>query len=78
MKTIYRVEHDGVVGVIESPDEIDSTQPLSKQLIVKIGFSQDAPPLDTADFEPRSRLVVLELLNYLQNELGIERTDIDI
>jgi hypothetical protein len=73
MKIIYRVEYDGVVGVIESPDEIDPAQPLAEQLIVKIGFSQDAPPLDTADFEPRSRLVVLELLNHLHEKLGIKR-----
>jgi hypothetical protein len=78
MKIIYRVEHDGVVGVIASPDNIDPAQPLSEQLIVKIGFSPDAPPLDTADFEPRSRLVVLELLNYLHDELGIVRKDIEI
>lgn len=77
MKIIYRVEHDGVIGVIESPDKINTDRPLAKQLIVKIGFSQDAPPLDTADFEPRSRLVVLELLNYLHDDLGIERNDID-
>ena len=73
MKTIYHVEHDGVVGVIESPDDIDPAQPLAKQLIVKIGFSADAPWLDTDDFEPRARLVVLELLNHIHNELGLDR-----
>ena len=73
MKTIYHVEHDGVVGVIESPDVIDPAQPLAKQLVVKIGFSGDAPWLDADDFEPRARLVVLELLNHIHNELGIER-----
>jgi hypothetical protein len=40
MKIIYHVEHDGVTGVIESPDDIDPGQPLAKQLIVKIGFSR--------------------------------------
>ena len=73
MKTIYRVEHDGVIGVIESPDEIDPDQPLAKQLIVKIGFSAEAPWLDTEDFEPRARLVVLELLNHIHDELKIDR-----
>jgi hypothetical protein len=73
MKIIYHVEHDGVVGVIESPDDIDPAQPLAKQPMVKIGFSGDAPWLDTEDFEPRARLVVFELLNHLQNELGIDR-----
>jgi hypothetical protein len=63
MKIIYRVEQDGVIGVIESPDEIDSAQPLAQQLIVKIGFSRAAPRLDTDDFEPRARLVVLELFH---------------
>jgi hypothetical protein len=73
MKIIYRVERDGVIGVIESPDNIDPAQPLAKQLMVKIGFSGDAPWLATDDFGPRARLVVLELLNYLHDELGIER-----
>ena len=73
MKTIYRIERDGVVGVIESPDEIDPLQPLADQLIVKIGFSPLAPRLDPDDFEPRARLVVLELLNHLHDKLGIER-----
>lgn len=72
MKIIYRVEHDGVIGVIESPDDIDPAQPLAKQLMVKIGFAGDAPWLDTDDFEPRARLVVLELLNHIQIVLGIE------
>jgi hypothetical protein len=72
MKIIYRVEHDGVVGVIESPDDIDSAQPLAEQLMVKIGFSDDSPWLDTDDFDPRARLVVLELLNHLHDEFGIE------
>lgn len=72
MKTIYHVEHDGVVGVIESPDEIDSTRPLAEQLIVKIGFSPTAPRLGADDFEPRARLVILELLNHLHSTLGIE------
>lgn len=73
MKTIYRVEHDGVVGVIESPDEINSARPIAEQLIVKIGVTGEAPQLHPEDFEPRARLVVLELLNHLHNELGIER-----
>lgn len=73
MKIIYRVERDGVVGVIESPDDIDPAQPLAEQLMVKIGFSDDGPWLDTDDFDPRARLVVLELLNYLRSEFGIER-----
>lgn len=73
MKIIHRVEHDGVIGVIESSGEIDPAQPLAKQLIVKIVFSADAPWLDTEDFEPRSRLLVLELLNHINNDLGIER-----
>ena len=72
MNIIYRVEHDGVIGVIESPDDIDPAQPLAKQLMVKIGFSGDAPCLDTEDFEPRVRLVVLELRNYLRAEFGLE------
>lgn len=70
MKIVYRVEHD---GVIESPDEISSAQPLAKQLIVKIGFSADAPWLDTEDFDPLARLVVLELLNHIRDESGVER-----
>lgn len=72
MKTIYRVAHDGVVGVIESPDEIEPAQPLAQQLWVKIGFDKAAPPLDADDFEARVRLVVLELLNHLRDELGID------
>jgi hypothetical protein len=73
VKIIYHVEQNGVVGVIESPDVVDPVKPLAKQLIVKIGFSADAPWLDTADFEPRARLVVLELLNHIHNEIGIEQ-----
>jgi hypothetical protein len=75
MKMIYRVEHDGVIGVIESPDEIDSARPLANQLMVKIGFSGDAPSLDTEDFEPRVGLVVLELRNFLRAEYGLEGGD---
>lgn len=82
MKTIYRVEHDGVVGVIESPDEINSTRPLAEQVIVKIGVIPDAPRLDTEDFEPRARLVVLELLSYLHDEAELSvvrsRTPLEI
>ena len=74
MKTIYHVEHDGVVGVIESPDVIDPARPLAKQLTVKIGFSADAPWLDTEDFEPRVRLVVLELQNHLREAFGIDES----
>lgn len=73
MKTIYRVKHDGVIGVIESPDAVSPNLPLAQQLIVKIGFDPRAPRLDSEDFEPRARLVVLELLNHLHGELGIER-----
>lgn len=73
MKTIYTTEHDGVVGVIESPDEFDPARSLAEQLIVKIGFNPAAPRIDTEDFEPRARLVVLELLNHLHDKLGIER-----
>ena len=72
MNIIYRVEHDGVIGVIESPDDIDPAQPLAKQLMVKIGFTGDAPCLDTEDFEPRVRLVVLELRNYLRTEFELD------
>ncbi len=71
MKTIYTTEHNGVIGMIESPDEIDPARPLAEQLRVKIGFDRAAPPLDTEDFEPRARLVVLELLSHLHEELGI-------
>ncbi len=67
MKTIYRVEHDGVIGVIESPDAISPNLPLAQQLIVKIGVEPTAPRLETEDFEPRARLVVLELLNHLHD-----------
>jgi hypothetical protein len=73
MKVIYRIERDGVIGLIESPDEIDPTRPLAEQLRVKIGFSGEASPLDSEDFKPRARLVVLELQNYIRDELGIER-----
>ena len=72
MKTIYRVAHDGVVGVIESPDEIDPAQPLAKQLWVKIGFDKAAPPLDAEDVEAAVRLVVLELLSHLHDQIGID------
>jgi hypothetical protein len=72
MKTIYETNHDGVIGVIEEPEHIDPKRPLSEQLIVKIGFDPEAGWIDTADFEPRARLVVLELLNHIENDLGIE------
>jgi hypothetical protein len=71
MITIYRTEHDGVIGLIARPDEIDPERSLSEQLIVKIGYSPDGPWLETGDFEPRARLVVLELRNFIREELGI-------
>lgn len=71
MKTIYRVEHDGAIGVIESPDGINLDKPLAEQLMVKIGVDPSAPRLDTDEFEPRARLVVLELQNYLREKFDI-------
>jgi len=71
MKVIYRVEHDGVIGVIECPDNVNPDRPLAEQLMVKIGFSADAPWLETDDFEPRARLVVLELRNYIRDNFEI-------
>lgn len=73
MKTIYRIDRDGVIGLIESPDEIDPTRPLVDQLTVKIGVTDDVPRLDPEDFKPRAQLVVLELQNYIHHELGVER-----
>jgi hypothetical protein len=70
---MYRVAHDGVGGVIESPEKIDPARPLAEQLRMKIGFESSAPPLDAEDFEARVRLVMLELLNHLHDELGIDR-----
>lgn len=72
LKTIFRIEHDGVVGVIESPNEIDPARPLAQQLQVKIGFDGAAARLDAEAFEPRARLVVLKLMNHLHDELGID------
>jgi hypothetical protein len=74
MKTIYRTEHDGVVGIIVSPDNVEPERPLVEQLQVIIGFDQDAPRLDTDEFEPRARLVVLELRNYRREEFGMDET----
>jgi hypothetical protein len=39
-----------------------------------IGFDQDAPRLETEEFEPRARLVVLELRNYLREEFGLDES----
>jgi hypothetical protein len=72
VRTIYCVAHDGVVGVIESPEKIDPARPLGPQLRVKIGFQSGAPPLDAEDFKARVRLVILELLNHLHDELGVD------
>jgi len=71
MKTIYETMHDGVVGRVVEPDEIDPDQPYAEQLQVMIGFDPEAPRLSTEEFEPRARLVVLELQNYLRDEYGM-------
>jgi hypothetical protein len=73
MKTVYRTEHGGVIGVIEEPATIDPERPLDEQLIVKIGVADDGTRLDVGDFESRARLVVLELRNYIEKDLGITR-----
>ena len=72
VKTIYRVVHNGVVGVIESPRKIDPAWPLAQQLYVKIGGESGAPPPGDEDFEAGVRLVMLELLNHLHDEFGID------
>jgi len=69
MKIIFRVEHHGAIGVIESPVEIKSAQPLAEQLIVKIGFDPAASRLDADEFDTQARLVVLELRSYIRAEL---------
>lgn len=54
-----------MIGVIESPDEIDPGRPLAEQLTVKVGVDPNAPQLSADEFEPRARLIVLELHNYI-------------
>lgn len=73
MKNIYRIEQDGVVGVIECPDHLDPDRPLAEQLQIRIGFDNRAPRIDADDFAPRAQLVMLALLNYLRDELGIDK-----
>jgi hypothetical protein len=76
MKTIYQTVHNGVVGSIVQPNEIDPNRPFAEQLQVMIGFDQEAPRLTTEEFEPRARLVVLELRNYLRDEFGLDESTI--
>jgi hypothetical protein len=70
MKTIYDTVHDGVVGQIVEPDDIDPDQPYADQLQVMIGVNEDGKRLSAEEFEPRARLVVLELRNYLREQFG--------
>jgi hypothetical protein len=70
MKTIYRTVHDGVIGEIVEPDAIDSNRPWHEQLQVRIGVDDEGKKLSPKEFEPRARLVVLQLRNYLRDEFG--------
>ena len=74
---IYQVDHDGVIGVIESPDEIDPLRPLAEQMQVKIGVNDSARSLHPDEFTARARLVILELRNYLRDEWGIEESTLE-
>lgn len=71
VRIIYQVDHDGVIGVIESPDELDPGRRLAEQLRVKIGVDAAGRDLDADEFAGRARLVVLELLNHIRDEFGI-------
>ena len=75
MKVIYQVDHDGVIGVVESPEEIDPLRPLAEQMQVKIGVNDSGRNLHPDEFGARARLVILELLNYLRDEWGMEGAD---
>ena len=66
MKIIYQTAHDGVIGVIESPDDIDPDRPLAEQLTIKIGVDPQSPRISPDEFEPLARLVVLELTDYIE------------
>jgi hypothetical protein len=72
MKLIYQTVHDGVIGQIIEPEGIDPSRSYAEQLQVKIGVDDDGKHLSTDEFEPRARRVVLELLNYLRDEYGME------
>ncbi len=76
MKTIYETVHDGVVGEIVEPDEIDPDRPWHDQLQVRIGVNEEGKCLSTEEFEPRARLVVLELRNYLREEFGLDESSV--
>lgn len=74
MKVIFQVDHDGVIGVVESPEEVDPLRPLAEQMQVKIGVNESGRRLDPEGFGARARLVIPELKNYLRDELGIDES----
>jgi hypothetical protein len=72
MTVIYQVDRDGVIGMIEAPDDSDPGRPLTEQWQVKIGVDPAGPELDADEFEAPARLVILELRNYLRDEWGMD------
>src|SRR5690242_675062 len=65
MKTIFETVHDGVIGRIVEPDDLDPGKPYAEQLEVRIGVDDSGERLSPDDFVPLARLVVLELHNYI-------------
>jgi hypothetical protein len=71
MKLIYQTSHDGVIGQVIEPDDMDASRPYAEQLQVKIGVDEQGKQLTSDDFEPRARLFVLELRNFLRDVFGM-------
>jgi hypothetical protein len=65
MKTIYETVHDGVVGRVVEPDELEPGKPYAEQLEVRIGVDETGARLSPDDFERLARSVVLDLHDYI-------------
>jgi hypothetical protein len=75
MRTIYENVHDGVIGRIVEPDDLDPDKPYAEQLEVRIGVDDTGARISPDDFEPLARLIVLELHNYILEHFSELNTD---